>query len=167
MIETVNLQQMIPTYRRDTDDITGAVRMASIEMVSMEQMPGGKFQITVKTVAGSEYFVTPVLPNLHIGREALEAYRARLGGEEPMYPVPDFMPRNASADADLDDDEADDLDAIPAVILPYEPELVGQDVVIELPLVFEPRRTWRRARSRHPLAPGRDVRSWRRALVAV
>ncbi len=101
MIETVNLQQMIPTYRRDTDDITGAVRMASIEMVSMEQMPGGKFQITVKTVAGSEYFVTPVLPNLHIGREALEAYRARLGGEEPMYPVPDFMPRNATADADL------------------------------------------------------------------
>jgi hypothetical protein len=170
VIDTVNLQQLIPTYRRDTDDITGAVRMGSIEMVSMEQMPGGKFQITVRTSGGAEYFITSVLPNLHIGREALEAYRARLGGEEPMYPVPRFVPFNASELADIealesrgsvDVDEASELgDPVPDEAFEW-----GCDSGVENPLVFVQRRAWRRARGRHRHAPGRDVRSWRAPIL--
>lgn len=170
VLDTVNLHQLIPTFRRDTDDITGAVRMGSIEMVSMEQMPGGKFQITVRTSGGAEYFITGVLPNLHIGREALEAYRARLGGEEPMYPVPRFVPFNAIELAEIDALEAlEALGGVEAENLAFSvPEGLseyGCDPGVESPLFFFQRRTWRRARCRHPHAPGRDVRAWRTPVM--
>jgi hypothetical protein len=81
-----NLNRLIPTYRRDTDDVTGAVRISAIEMVSMEQMPGGRFQVTVRTLSGGQLFITPVIKVLEEARDTMENYRCELGGEVPMFP---------------------------------------------------------------------------------
>ena len=152
--ELINYQQLIPTYRRDTDDITGAVRMIAIEMVGMEQMPGGRFQIIVRT-AGAEYYATTVLPNIHVGREALEIFRARLGGEEPMFPVPNFMPATGVAEEPLSDPAEATWEANnEGVCTMFDPGVEG-------PLFFRARRTCRRTRRRHGYAPGRDVRALR------
>lgn len=82
-----NLNHLIPIYRRDADDVTGAVRMSAVEMVSMEQMPGGRFQVTVRTNSGAQLFITPVINVLESARDTLESWRAQLGGEIPMFPL--------------------------------------------------------------------------------
>jgi hypothetical protein len=86
VLDTINLNRLIPIYRRDADDVTGAVRMSSVEMVSMEQMPGGRFQVTVRTSSGAQLFITSVFHVLDDARDAMENFRAELGGEVPMFP---------------------------------------------------------------------------------
>lgn len=76
-----SLHHLVPTYRRDTDEVIGAVRRSSVEFIGMEQMPGGKFQITARTASGAEAFVSAVTTSLAAGRAALEFTRLSLGGE--------------------------------------------------------------------------------------
>ena len=78
-----SLHHLVPTYRRDTDEVIGAVRRSSVEFIGMEQMPGGKFQITARTASGAETFVSAVTTSLRAGHAALDAARRSFGGEDP------------------------------------------------------------------------------------
>lgn len=88
-----SLHHLVPTYRRDSGEVIGAVRRSSVEFIGMEQMPGGKFQITCRTVSGADAFVSPVKTSLAEGLTALEFARRTFGGE----PVDDLGPVNAVA----------------------------------------------------------------------
>lgn len=76
------LQYLVPTYRRDSTEVIGAVRRSSVEFLGMEQMPGGKFQVTARTISGADAFVSPVRTSLADGQACLEAARRSFGGEE-------------------------------------------------------------------------------------
>jgi hypothetical protein len=78
---TDSLHHLVPTYRRDSTEVIGAVRRSSVEFLGMEQMPGGKFQVTARTVSGADAFVSPVLTTLADGMAALEFARRSFGGE--------------------------------------------------------------------------------------
>ena len=47
----------------------------------MEQMPGGKFQITARTASGADTFVSTVKTSLAEGQACLEEARRSFGGE--------------------------------------------------------------------------------------
>ncbi len=81
MTSTDSLRYLVPTYRRDSTEAIGAVRRSSVEFLGMEQMPGGKFQISARTVSGADAFVSPVLTTLADGMAALEFARRSFGGE--------------------------------------------------------------------------------------
>ncbi len=78
-----SLHFLVPTYRRDSSEVIGAVRRSSVEFLGMEQMPGGKFQITARTISGADTFVSPVKTSLVEGQACLEEARRSFGGEEP------------------------------------------------------------------------------------
>ena len=78
-----SLHFLVPTYRRDSAEVIGAVRRSSVEFLGMEQMPGGKFQITARTISGADTFVSPVKTSLAEGQACLEQARREFGGEEP------------------------------------------------------------------------------------
>ena len=78
-----SLHFLVPTYRRDSSEVIGAVRRSSVEFLGMEQMPGGKFQITARTISGADTFVSPVKTSLVDGQACLEEARRSFGGEEP------------------------------------------------------------------------------------
>jgi hypothetical protein len=81
------LHHLVRTYRRDSTEVIGAVRRSAVEFLGMEQMPGGKFQVTARTVSGADAFVSPVLTTLADGMAALEAARRSFGGEPLTDPV--------------------------------------------------------------------------------
>ena len=76
-----SLHSLVPTYRRDSSDVIGAVRRSSVEFLGMEQMPGGKFQITARTMSGADTFVSTVKTSLVEGQACLEEARRSFGGE--------------------------------------------------------------------------------------
>ena len=78
-----SLHHMVATYRRDSTEVIGAVRRSSVEFLGMEQMPGGKFQVSARTVSGADAFVSPVRTTLADGVASLEAARRSFGGELP------------------------------------------------------------------------------------
>ena len=80
------LHHLVPTYRRDSTEVIGAVRRSSVEFLGMEQMPGGKFQITARTVSGADAFVSPVQTTLADGIASLESARRSFGGEPSPGP---------------------------------------------------------------------------------
>ncbi len=79
------LQYLVPTYRRDSTEVIGAVRRSSVEFLGMEQMPGGKFQVTARTMSGADAFVSPVKTSLADGQACLEDARRSFGGEETTF----------------------------------------------------------------------------------
>lgn len=82
-MDALQFHQLIPTYRRNSDDPNGAVRASYIETIAMEQMPGGRCQIAARTNGGDGAFITPIQANLQVGRKMLETMRRFLGGEPP------------------------------------------------------------------------------------
>lgn len=80
-MQDAQLQRLIPSYRRNSDETNGAVRVSSIETIVMEQMPGGKFQIYARTNGGDGAFVSKPQSNLGFGQAMLETMRQFLGGE--------------------------------------------------------------------------------------
>ena len=149
--------------------------MDAAEMIGMEQMPGGRVQVMVRSGGGAQYYLTPVLQNIFVGQVALEAYRSRLGGEEPMYPVPSFLPGGMSLETATFVDETDATDANPNSDgeTTESSELSDGDFYLNLsasvtpgqldrgtlrPLTFSRRNSVRRARPRHPRIPRRSVR---------
>lgn len=96
-----SLSHLVPTYRRDSSEVIGAVRRSSVEFLGMEQMPGGKFQITARTISGADAFVSPVKTSLADGQACLEEARRSFGGEEiadnrhdEFFNALDAMPQN-------------------------------------------------------------------------
>ena len=83
---TESLHFLVPTFRRDSSEVIGAVRRSSVEFLGMEQMPGGKFQITARTISGADAFVSPVKTSLAEGQACLEGARRSFGGEETHPP---------------------------------------------------------------------------------
>lgn len=86
---TEALHHLVPTYRRDTAEVVGAVRRSAVEFIGMEQMPGGKFQITCRTMSGADAFISPVRMSLAEGQANLEIARRSLGGEDFSSPSAD------------------------------------------------------------------------------
>ena len=82
-----SLHHLVPTFRRDTDEVIGAVRRSAVEFIGMEQMPGGKFQITARTASGADAFVSAVTTSLRQAHEALEFARRSFGGEPIDTPI--------------------------------------------------------------------------------
>ena len=82
-----SLHHLVPTFRRDTDEVIGAVRRSAVEFIGMEQMPGGKFQITARTASGADAFVSAVTTSLRQAHEALEFARRSFGGEPIDVPI--------------------------------------------------------------------------------
>lgn len=78
------LHFLVSTYRRDSSEVIGAVRRSSVEFLGMEQMPGGKFQVTARTMSGADTFVSPVKTSLAAGQACLEDARRSFGGEETL-----------------------------------------------------------------------------------
>ena len=78
------LHFLVSTYRRDSSEVIGAVRRSSVEFLGMEQMPGGKFQVTARTMSGADTFVSPVKTSLAEGRACLEDARRSFGGETTL-----------------------------------------------------------------------------------
>lgn len=76
------LHYLVPTYRRDSTEVIGAVRRSAVEFIGMEQMPGGKFQITCRTMSGADAFISAVKLSLAEGQASLEFARRSLGGED-------------------------------------------------------------------------------------
>ena len=83
---TESLHFLVPTFRRDSSEVIGAVRRSSVEFLGMEQMPGGKFQITARTISGADAFVSPVKTSLAEGQACLEGARRSFGGEDIHAP---------------------------------------------------------------------------------
>lgn len=77
-----SLHFLVPTYRRDSIEVIGAVRRSAVEFLGMEQMPGGKFQITARTMSGADAFISPVMTSLAEGQQCLEDSRRAFGGED-------------------------------------------------------------------------------------
>ncbi len=83
----MNLERLIPFYRRDTDEQTGAVRVSAITTVAVEQMPGGRAQISARTLSGEQQFLSAVMVTYREALEMLEAFRLFCGGESDVNPA--------------------------------------------------------------------------------
>jgi hypothetical protein len=90
-VPTMDLARFTSFYRRDSDEIIGAVRLSAIETIAMEQMPGGRFQIVARTAAGSDGFVSCVMGTLTEGQDMLQLMREYLGGEGETNPAETFI----------------------------------------------------------------------------
>ena len=90
-VNAMNLARFTSFYRRDSDEVIGAVRLSAVESVSMEQMPGGRFQIVARTTAASDGFVSCVMGTLSEGQQMLEAVRRFLGGESEQNPAEKYL----------------------------------------------------------------------------
>jgi hypothetical protein len=87
----MDLARFTSFYRRDSDEVIGAVRLSAVETIAMEQMPGGRFQIVARTAAGSDGFVSCVMGTLAEGQEMLQLMREYLGGEGDVNPAERFL----------------------------------------------------------------------------
>jgi hypothetical protein len=89
----MNLERFIPFYRRESEEPTGAVRVSAITTVAAEQMPGGRAQISARTMAGEQQFLSPLLPNYKISLDMLEKFRLFCGGEAEENPSDTWIKR--------------------------------------------------------------------------
>jgi hypothetical protein len=135
---TDSLHHLVPTFRRDSTEVIGAVRRSSVEFLGMEQMPGGKFQVTARTVSGADAFVSPVRTTLADGMAALEFARRSFGGE----PLTDAVDEDGHTDASFAaltqqwETSAEELDeqAAEVRVEPRTPKFAFADIdVPELP----------------------------------
>ena len=129
------LQYLVPTYRRDSTEVIGAVRRSSVEFLGMEQMPGGKFQVTARTMSGADAFVSPVKSSLAEGQACLEDARRSFGGEETTFDDRAWCRGDSSKAFDgvadpreQDTDEAAPVDDIPVRIEPRIPTFAFADI---------------------------------------
>lgn len=83
----MNLERLIPFYRRDSTEPTGAVRVSAVTTVAAEQMPGGRAQISARTLAGEQQFLSPQLPTYNDALDMLEGFRLFCGGELEANPA--------------------------------------------------------------------------------
>jgi hypothetical protein len=109
--EPMNLARFASFYRRDSDEVIGAVRLSAVESVSMEQMPGGRFQIVARTTAGSDGFVSCVMGTLSEGQQMLDAVRSYLGGETEENPAEKYLAGRERAREEHEIAEAKRLEA--------------------------------------------------------
>ena len=79
---------MIFTYRRNTVEPSGAVRIRYIESIGLEGMEGGRFQVIAKTNSGNDVFISELLPNVLFARLMLEEMRLYLSGTAPFPKMP-------------------------------------------------------------------------------
>ena len=84
--QSMNLERLIPFYRRDSTEPTGAVRVSAVTTIAAEQMPGGRAQISARTLAGEQQFLSPQLPNYNEALDMLEKFRLFCGGELETNP---------------------------------------------------------------------------------
>jgi hypothetical protein len=66
-----------------------------IQLIALEQMPGGRFQVTAKVGAGDSVFITPLIQDFQWAMRTLEQMRRYLGGEGELPDVlttPDAPP---------------------------------------------------------------------------
>jgi hypothetical protein len=82
----MNLERLIPFYRRDSSEPTGAVRISAVTTIAAEQMPGGRAQISARTLAGEQQFLSPQLPTYGEALDMLEQFRLFCGGELETNP---------------------------------------------------------------------------------
>ena len=99
----MNLERLIPFYRRDSDEPTGAVRVSAVTTISAEQMPGGRAQISARTLAGEQQFLSPQLPNYKDAIEMLEQFRLFCGGELDENPAATWVAARAEEQRLLDE----------------------------------------------------------------
>ena len=112
----MDLARFTSFYRRDSDEIIGAVRLSAVETVAMEQMPGGRFQIVARTAAGSDGFVSCVMGTLAEGQEMLQLMRRYLGGEGDENPAETFIERRDTLRVADEKAEAERLEAEQAAL---------------------------------------------------
>ena len=93
----MDLARFTSFYRRDSDEVIGAVRLSAVETIAMEQMPGGRFQIIARTAAGSDGFVSCVMGTLGEGQEMLLMMQEYLGGEGEVNPAERFLEQRDQA----------------------------------------------------------------------
>ena len=79
---------MIFTYRRASTEVNGSVRASAIEVLSLEQMEGGKFHIVARLPSGLDVLISELLPNIHHARLMLEELRLFLTGQGAMPLMP-------------------------------------------------------------------------------
>ncbi len=87
----MNLERLIPFYRRDSTEPTGAVRVSAVTTIGAEQMPGGRAQISARTLAGEQQYLTPQLPNFNDALDLLEQFRLFCGGEREVNPADEWI----------------------------------------------------------------------------
>jgi hypothetical protein len=109
--KAMDLARFTSFYRRDSDEVIGAVRLSAVETIAMEQMPGGRFQIIARTAAGSDGFVSCVMGTLGEGQVMLLMMREYLGGEGDVNPAERFLAERDQARTASEAAEADRLDA--------------------------------------------------------
>jgi hypothetical protein len=92
-VNELTMYELIDSYRRDTDDITGAVRKLNVESVTLEQMPGGRFQVSARMASGDGCYVSPSMTTLADGQKMLKDMRIFLSGlgPHPVAVVQGFM----------------------------------------------------------------------------
>jgi len=91
----MNLERLIPFYRRDSDEPTGAVRISAVTTIAAEQMPGGRAQISARTLAGEQQFLSPQLPHYRDAIDMLEKFRKFCGGEINDNPAEEWLAARA------------------------------------------------------------------------
>ena len=87
----MNLERLIPFYRRDSTEPTGAVRVSAVTTIGAEQMPGGRAQISARTLAGEQQYLSPQLPNYNDALDLLEQFRLFCGGEREINPADEWI----------------------------------------------------------------------------
>jgi hypothetical protein len=107
----MDLARFTSFYRRDSDEVIGAVRLSAVETIAMEQMPGGRFQIIARTAAGSDGFVSCVMGTLGEGQEMLLMMREYLGGEGEVNPAERFLEERDQARIASEAAEAERVEA--------------------------------------------------------
>ncbi len=112
----MDLARFTSFYRRDSDEVLGAVRLSAVETIAMEQMPGGRFQIVARTTAGSDGFVSCVMGTLTEGQEMLQLMREYLGGEGDVNPAETFIQERERARIAEEAAEAERIEAEQAAL---------------------------------------------------
>ena len=79
---------MIYTYRRNSLEPGGAIRVRSIESIGLEGMEGGRFQVFARTASGNDLFISELLPNVLYARLILEEMRLYLSGTANFPKMP-------------------------------------------------------------------------------
>ena len=87
----MNLERLIPFYRRDSTEPTGAVRISAVATIGTKQMPGGRAQISARTLSGEQQYLSPQLPNFNDALVLLEKFRLFCGGELDRNPAEEWV----------------------------------------------------------------------------
>ena len=107
----MDLARFASFYRGDSDEVLGAVRLSAVETISMEQMPGGRFQVIARTASGSDGFVSCVMGTLAEGQQMLDAMRGFMGGEAEINPADTYIEERDRLRLEAEKAEADRIEA--------------------------------------------------------